>query len=158
MITNNVTRMLDSKKIPYKAFELPSEKMGAEETAEYLGVDLSIVYKSIIVKRDRPGKPIIAVVPGDQEVNLKLLAAVIGEKRVTLTTQVEAEKLTGLLAGGISPLALLNRGFLIVLDQSVESLEKIHISGGQRGLNILIGVKDLIFLTQAKEAQISTTK
>lgn len=158
MTSNNVTRLLDSKKISYKAFTLPVEKLGAEETAAILDVSPSRVYKSIIVRRDKPGKPIIAVIPGDREVDLKLLAAAIGEKKVNLTTQAEAEKMTGLQAGGISPLALINRGFQVIIDNSAAELGEIHISGGQRGLNILIPVNNLVELTHAKLASISTLK
>jgi Cys-tRNA(Pro)/Cys-tRNA(Cys) deacylase len=158
MTSNNVTRLLDSRKIPYKVFTLPTEKLGAEETAAILDIPASIVFKSIVVKRDKPGKPIIAVIPGDREVDLKLLAAAVGEKKVNLPTQVEAEKLTGLQAGGISPLALINRGFQVIIDISAEALVEIHISGGQRGLNILLPVADLIELTHAKMAAISNPK
>ncbi|MDE2107357.1 MAG: hypothetical protein KGL39_59730, partial [Patescibacteria group bacterium] len=60
-----------------------------------------------------------------------------------------------LQAGGISPLALLNKGFQILLDESAARLPEIHISGGQRGLNIRLGVKDLLKLTGARLAPIS---
>lgn len=158
MTSNNVTRILDNKKIAYKAFTLPAEKLGAEETAAILGVSPSKVFKSLIVRRDKPGKPIIAVIPGDREVDLKLLATAAGEKKVNLTTQAEAEKMTGLQAGGISPLALINRGFQVVIDTSAIELGEIHISGGQRGLNILIPVENLVELTHAQLAPVSTYK
>jgi Cys-tRNA(Pro)/Cys-tRNA(Cys) deacylase len=87
-------------------------------------------------------------------VDLKLLAAAIGEKKVHLPTEREAEQLTGLQAGGISPLALLNKGFQVVIDSSAEEHAEIHVSGGQRGLNIRLGVKDLIKLTNARVAPI----
>jgi Cys-tRNA(Pro)/Cys-tRNA(Cys) deacylase len=154
MITNNVTRLLDSRKITYSVYELPVEKLGAEETARILGVPLEIVFKTIVVLREKPGKPILAVVPGTGEVNLKGVASVLGEKKVHLSTQAEAEKLTGLQAGGISPLALINRGFTVLLDQSALAHEQIHISGGQRGLNIRLAVKALIALTNARTGDI----
>ena len=154
MITNNVTRLLDSKKIVYTAYELPAEKLGAEETARILAVPLEIVFKTIVVLREKPGKSILAVVPGTGEVNLKAVAAALGEKKVHLPTQAEAEKLTGLQAGGISPLALINRGFTVLLDSSAQAHEQIHISGGQRGLNIRLPVKALIQLTNARTADI----
>ena len=91
---NNVTRLLDQKKVNYTVFELPPEKLGAEVTAERLGVPPEIVFKTIVVKRDGRGKPILAVVPGDREVDLKKLAVAVGEKKVFLTTQNEAETLT----------------------------------------------------------------
>jgi Cys-tRNA(Pro)/Cys-tRNA(Cys) deacylase len=150
MITNNVTRLLDARKISYTAFKLPAEKLGAGETARYLGIPLEIVFKTIVILREKPGKPILAVVPGTGEVNLKGLAAALGEKKVHLSTQAEAEKLTGLQTGGISPLALINRGFTVVLDRSALAHEQIHISGGQRGLNLRLPVKELVDLTNAR--------
>ena len=152
---NNVTRLLDQRKIKYQVFELPPEKLGAEETAEILRVPLDIILKTIVVRRDDPGKPILAVVPGTGEVDLKALAKGIGEKKVFLTTQKEAESLTKLQVGGISPLALLNRGFQIVIDRSVVDHQAIHISGGQRGINIRLSSSDLIKLTNAKTAPIT---
>ena len=152
---NNITRFLDSQKVSYAAFETPAEKLGARETAEFLQVPLAQVFKTIVVTRDRPKKPVLAVIPGDSAVDLKPLAAFLGEKKVHLPTEREAEQLTGLQAGGISPLALINKGFQVVLDSSAENFSDIHISGGQRGLNIKLPVEDLIRLTRARLAAIS---
>jgi Cys-tRNA(Pro)/Cys-tRNA(Cys) deacylase len=151
---NNVTRLLDSKKIPYKTFELPHEKLGAMETSRLLGVDADLVYKTIVVTRPQ-GKPILAVIPGPHRVDLKLLATALGEKKVSLPTEREAEKLTCLQAGGISPLALVNKGFQVVIAREAESRPEIHVSGGQRGLNIQLPVKSLAELTRARFASIS---
>ena len=153
--SNNVIRLLESKKIPFQVFELPAEKLGAIETAQLLGISPEIVYKTIVATREKPGKPILAVVPGSYEVDLKALAQAIGEKKVHLPTEREAESLTGLQAGGISPLALINRGFQTILDSTAKQHEQIHISGGQRGINIRLPVSALILLTNAKTAQIS---
>jgi len=154
MPTNNVTRLLDSKKITYQAYELPAEKLGALETARLLNVDPRQVYKTIVVLRSKPGKPILAVVPGDSEVDLKKVASAVNEKKVTLSTQAEAEKLTGLQAGGISPLALIQKGFQVLLDSSAANYAEIHISGGQRGLNIRLPVSAILELTHARQADI----
>ena len=152
---NNVTRMLDARKIPYTAFELPAEKLGALETARLLAVEPATVYKTIVVTRDKPKKPILAVIPGPNQVDLKALASYLGEKKVYLPTEREAESLTGLQAGGISPLALLNKGFQVVLDASAQEQAEIHISGGQRGLNLRLPVEAIIRLTNAHVASIS---
>lgn len=152
---NNVTRLLDSRKIRYTAYETPAEKMGAQETSEYLKVLPEIVFKTIVVTREKPRKPILAVVPGPNSVDLKLLAAALGEKKVYLPTEREAEELTGLQAGGISPLALINKGFQVVIDAAAQNHAQIHVSGGQRGLNIRLSVPDLIKLTNARVASIS---
>jgi Cys-tRNA(Pro)/Cys-tRNA(Cys) deacylase len=150
-IKNNVTRLLDSRGVEYEAFELPGgEKRSAEEAAELLGVPPELVYKSIVVVREGRGKPIVCMAPATAEVNLKKLAAALGEKKLRLPTQREAEQLTGLQAGGISPLALLNKGFQICLDRSAERHAQIHISGGQRGLNLRLAVSALVEITGAR--------
>jgi Cys-tRNA(Pro)/Cys-tRNA(Cys) deacylase len=103
---NNVTRFLDSKRVSYVAFETPVEKMGARETAEFLEVLPEIVFKTIVVTRDKPKKPVLVVIPGPSVVDLKRLTEFLGEKKVHLPTEREAEGLTGLQAGGISPLGI----------------------------------------------------
>jgi Cys-tRNA(Pro)/Cys-tRNA(Cys) deacylase len=157
MITNNVTRMLLSKKIAYTAFELPAEKLGALESARLLDAPAGQVFKTIVVEREKAGKAILAVIPGDREVDLKALAAAAGDKKLHLPTEREAEQLTGLQAGGISPLALINKGFQVWLDRAAQAYTEIHISGGQRGLNIRLGVTDLVNLTHARIGEISRT-
>jgi len=151
---NNVTRFLDSRKVKYQAFETPAEKLGAIETARILNIDPELVFKTIVVTREKPRKPVLAVVPGPRDVDLKRLAAALGEKKVYLPTERDAEQLTGLQAGGISPLALINKGFQTVLDASAQDHAEIHVSGGQRGLNIRLPVADLIELTNARVASI----
>lgn len=152
---NNVTRFLEARNVPFTAHELPEEKLGAEEAAAALGVAPELVYKTIVVLRQGRGKPVLALAPGNLEVDLKALAKALGEKKVALSTQRQAEQLTGLQAGGISPLALLNRGFEIVIDQSVQAHPEIVVSGGQRGLNIQLTAQALIDLTGAKVAKIA---
>lgn len=153
MVTNNVTRYLDAHKVKYTAFETPANKLGAGGTASFLGTPLEIIYKTIVVKRER-GKPILAIISGADEVDLKQLATALGEKKVHLPTEKEAEALTGLQAGGISPLALINKGFQVLIDSSAQNQAEIHISGGQRGLNIRLSPADLAHLTGARFAPI----
>ena len=152
---NNITRLLDSRKISYTAFETPAEKLSALEVAEFLNVLPEVVFKTIVVTREKGKKPILALIPGARSVDLKLLAAFLGEKKVHLPTEREAEQITGLQAGGISPLALMNKGFQVVIDSLAEENPELHISGGQRGLNIRLPVADLIKLTNARVSSIS---
>lgn len=152
---NNVTRFLDSHHIAYAVFELPEEKLSANEVAHILNVPEHLVFKTIVVIREGKGKPILALVPGSKEVNLKSLAKAVGEKKLQTATQRAAEKLTGLLSGGISPLALINRGFQVIIDQSALLHEQIYVSGGQRGMDICLAPQDLINLTRAQVAEIS---
>lgn len=155
MITNNVTRLLDRKKVAYTAFELPAEKLGAKATARLLEVPVERVFKTIVILREKPGKAILALIPGDSQANLKAIAAAIQEKKVRLPTQHEAEQLTGLQAGGISPLALIHKGFQVLLHQSASGFDTVHISGGQRGLNLRLSPQALTELTHARLADIA---
>lgn len=154
-VVNNVTRLLDSRKIRYSSYELPAEKLGAVDTARILNVDPASVYKTIVITRDKPKKSILVVLPGTAVADLKLVATAVGEKKVYLPTEHEAEVLTGLKAGGISPLALINKGFQVVIDETAQIQKEIHISGGQRGLNIKLPVADLAKLTNARFAPVS---
>ena len=149
MKPNNVTRLLDSRHIPYTAFEFPAQKLGALEAARLMGVPPEQVFKTIVVTREGKGKSILALTPGPAEVDLKALAKAVGEKKLVLPSERAAERLTGLQAGGISPLALLNRGFQVVIDETAQLFDEIYISGGQRGLDILLPVQALADLTNA---------
>ena len=153
-ITNNVTRFLDARKVKYTAHEVPAEKLGAVEVAQLMNVPVEQVFKTIVTKREK-GKPVLAVISGPHVVDLKLLASFLGEKKMHLPSEREAEQLTGLQAGGISPLALINKGFQVVLDSSAQTFDEIYISGGQRGLDIQLRVADLVNLVNAKIGTVS---
>ena len=156
MTVNNVTRLLEARKIQYTAHELPGEKLGALEAARLLKVPPDQVFKTIVLKRETRGKYILAVIPGDKEVDLKAVARCIGEKKVLVPTEREAEKITGLQAGGISPLALIHKGFQVFLDSSASNQTEIYISAGQRGLMVSLPVDALLTLTSAQLAEISS--
>jgi len=158
MTANNVTRMLDAKKVAYQAFEVPAVKLSALEVADYLGLSPGEVFKTIVCKRLSPGKHILALVPATSEVNSKKLASALNDKKIAITSQDEAERMTGLLSGGISPLALLNKGFQVVIDASAHEREHIIVSAGQRGLQVRISVDALARLTQARFAEIAEKK
>jgi Cys-tRNA(Pro)/Cys-tRNA(Cys) deacylase len=150
----NSMRLLDSRNISYvaKTYDATDEFHSATEAATLIGAPAESVYKTLVVLRDSPksGKPILVMVPSPREVDLKLLAKSLGAKKLRMATQREAESLTGLQVGGISALALLNRGFEICIDEPALALEQIHISAGQRGVDVQLAVKDLIALTRAK--------
>ncbi len=155
---NNVIRMLESRAIAFDAVQLPDDsRLSAVEVADILGVPAEQVFKTIVLVQPEGGRPILALVPGPAEVDVKALGNAIGVKKVALPPMREAERLTGLQAGGISPLALLDRGFEVVLDEFARAYDQIYVSGGQRGLDIRIAVDDLIDLTGARLADIIRT-
>ena len=150
-VRNNVTRLLDARGVAYVVFEFPAEKHSAEETAALLGAPEDHVYKTLVVLRETNGKkPLLVMAPAGREANLKALAASVGEKKLRMASQREAEALTGLQVGGISALALLNKGFEICLDRAAMALPYVHISAGQRGANLRLAAEDLRRLTNAR--------
>jgi len=148
----NVTRLLDSRKVAYETAEYDGSTFhSAEEVAALIGVPADQVYKTIVVLREDKGrKPLLVMAPGPREIDLKKLAAALGDKKLRVARHDEAEKLTGLQVGGISALALLNKPFEVCLDRSAQAHTHVHVSGGQRGLDVKIGVSDLIQLTKAR--------
>jgi Cys-tRNA(Pro)/Cys-tRNA(Cys) deacylase len=150
----NSMRLLESRKIPYvaKTYDESGEFHSATDAAQLIGASVQAVYKTLVVLREPPksGKPILVMVASHQEVDLKALAKSLGEKKLRMATQREAESLTGLQVGGISALVLLHRGFEICIDQPARALDQIHISAGQRGVDLQLAAKDLIEITRAR--------
>ncbi len=151
-VKNNVTRLLDSRKVAYATAEYDGSQFhSADEVARLIGVPVEHVYKTIVVLReDKTRKPLLVMVAAQREIDLKKLAASLGEKKLRIAKHDEAEALTGLQVGGISAIALISKPFEACLDRTALDLERLHVSGGQRGLDVQIGVKDLMMLTKAK--------
>jgi Cys-tRNA(Pro)/Cys-tRNA(Cys) deacylase len=151
MQKTNAMRVLDARKIPYQVCEYSDEIHSTDGVAAALGVAESLVYKTLVVLPEAPGrKPMLVIVPGPREINLRQLAKEIGEKSLRMATHKEAEGLTGLKVGGISALALLNRGFAIFIDASAAGLDEVYVSAGQRGINLRLKAADLIRATNAR--------
>jgi Cys-tRNA(Pro)/Cys-tRNA(Cys) deacylase len=146
----NSTRVLERSQAPYEAMVFPGTIHSAEGVAEHLNLPLSEVFKTLVVERPAGGKPLLVMVAADRELDLKKLASALGEKKLRMARHADAERLTGLKVGGISPLALLNRGFQVYLDRPAVQLETIVISAGQRGVNLRVSVKDLLQVTGAR--------
>jgi len=144
----NAMRWLDAQRIPYEPFYFSPTIHSADGVAAALGLPASLVYKTLVVKRER-GHPLLVMVAGDRELDLRKLGRAVGDKSLSMATQREAERLTGLLVGGISALALLNRGFDVYIDKAAEELEWVLVSAGRRGINVRLRVYDLIRLTKA---------
>lgn len=152
----NAMRMLDAQKIQYTAaeYDATQEFHTAEDAAALIGAPVEQVYKTLVVLRETPRtKPLLVMISSNREVDLRVLAKSIGEKKLRMATKREAEQLTGAQIGGISALAQLNKGFEILLDRAAQNLETIHISGGVRGVDIQLRVADLQRVTNAKIVQ-----
>jgi len=151
----NAMRLLEQKGIRYTAFEYDAARHSAVEVAALLGASPGQVFKTLVVLRER-GRPILAVIPSDRELDLKRAAGAAGDKRLRMASQREAESKTGLLVGGISALALLDRGFDVLLDTAAHEWDELYVSAGQRGANIRLRVDDYIAVTGARIAALTS--
>jgi Cys-tRNA(Pro)/Cys-tRNA(Cys) deacylase len=123
------------------------------EAAEVLGVDPARVFKTLMVEVD--GRLAVGVVPVSGNLDLKAIAAALGSKKAAMADPVAAERRTGYVLGGISPLGQ-RQASPTVIDDSALALGTILVSGGRRGLDIELGPTDLIRLTKAVTAPIRT--
>jgi Cys-tRNA(Pro)/Cys-tRNA(Cys) deacylase len=131
----------------------PAAASYGREAAEVLGVDPARVFKTLMVEVD--GRLAVGVVPVSGNLDLKAIAAALGSKKAAMADPAAAERRTGYVLGGISPLGQ-RQPSPTVIDDSVLALGTILVSGGRRGLDIELGPTDLIRLTKAITAPIST--
>ncbi len=122
------------------------------EAAEALGVDPARVFKTLVAEVD--GALAVGVVPVSATLDLKALAAAVGGKRARMADVAAAERATGYVAGGISPLGQRKR-LRTVLDSSAAELDTLFCSGGRRGLEVELAPADLVRLTGAVVAPIA---
>lgn len=153
----NSMRILEQHKIDYVVHEFPETIHSADGVADYVGRSREMVYKTLVVlpTRGKPadktqGRPMLVMVAGNRELNLKKLAKAVGLKKVQMAPHREAEQLTGLQTGGISALALLHKNFEVYIDRPALELDRILVSAGQRGINLELPRQALMRLTKAK--------
>lgn len=123
-----------------------------EEAAAALGLREEQVFKTLIVSVD--GALAVAIVPVANRLDLKAIAAAVGGKKATLADPALAEKRTGYVVGGISPVGQRSR-IRTVLDESATEYPTIFVSGGRRGFDIEIAPSDLLAVTEATTAAIA---
>jgi Cys-tRNA(Pro)/Cys-tRNA(Cys) deacylase len=144
----NAMRALGARRVPYSTFTYSDTIHSAAEVAELLGVSPSQVYKTLVVIADE-SRHLLVVTPGDRELDLRLVAKAVGAKSAHMALQRDAERLTGLKVGGISPLALLDKRFEVYVDAPATQFDELYINGGQRGVNLRLRVSDLLAVTGA---------
>lgn len=151
-------KVLEGKKVPYEVIPYPNHMRDAEEIALVLGVPAGQVFKTLVVlppgNSGRAAKPLLVIIPADRQLNLKKVAQTVDAKKVQMASHKEAEAMTGLQVGGISALALLNKGFVVYLDASAQGYEQIYVSAGQKGLDVKLKVVDLEKVTGARLADL----
>ena len=122
------------------------------EAAQALGLPAEQVFKTLLV--DTGDGLAVGVVPVTGSLDLKALAAALGVKRVTMADPAAAERSSGMVVGGISPLGQ-RRALPTVVDESVDLFEVVYVSGGRRGLDVGLSPADLVRLTRASVADIA---
>ncbi|MEZ4513754.1 MAG: YbaK/EbsC family protein [Chloroflexota bacterium] len=150
-----VIRLLEGKKIAHQICEYPTGITDATEVAHRLGVPPDQVFKTLVAY-EQPEKKLLVMIPANKQLDLKKLAKVVGVKKMKMATHKEAEAFTGLQVGGISALALLNRGFKMLMAQEASRFDDVFVSAAERGINVKIGVKDLLKLTNARLVDVVT--
>lgn len=144
-------RRLEQRRVPHEVFEFDDTIRSAQEVARVTGVPADQVLKTLVVEQDPPrGKPYLLMMPASLEVDLKVLAASLGLKKVRMASHRDAERHTGLKVGGISALALVGKAFPVLIEESATLFDQVLVSAGQRGWDVRIAVAALIELTAAR--------
>jgi len=164
----NAARLLDRMGIRYelREYEVDPNDLAAETVAAKIGLPPEQVFKTLVARVDRSKDRsknkdrngiVMAVIPGDQELNLKALAAAAGERKIQLVPVKELQALTGYIRGGVTALAA-KRDFPVYVDETIELFDVVSISAGVRGLQILIAPGDYLRATNGTMAALAEPK
>jgi len=150
MKKTNAMRILDRNKIKYNAipYQVDEADLSAIHVAESLGQDIAKVFKTLVLHGDKTGY-IVACIPGADEVSLKNLATVSGNKKCAMIPMKDIQNVTGYIRGGCSPFGM-KKQFPTFLDESALQFETIYVSAGVRGMQVELKPDDLIKTTNAK--------
>ena len=134
----------------------PSVTSYGDEAAAALGFDPARIHKTLVVDVERNGRRelVVAVVPVDAQLDLKALATAVDGKRAEMASATAAERSSGYVVGGISPLGQ-RKPLLTVIDEDATLYETVHVSAGRRGLEIELAADDLCALTNGRFAAIA---
>lgn len=148
------TKLLKANKIEFSIHEYEHDanaKSFGLEAAEKLNLRVEEVFKTLLVTDEK--NYFVAILPVHHQLNLKKVAQVVGAKKLKMSDPKDAERLTGYLVGGISPVGQKKR-LKTVIDQSAVQLEKLYVSGGKRGLDIGLKPQDLAKVLSATFADV----
>lgn len=145
----NAVRQLERDDIPFelREYDVDEEHLEAERVADLLGLEPSSVFKTIITIGDRTG-PLFALTPAGCHLEPRLLAEASGNKRIEVAPLRAVLELTGYVRGSVTPLAA-RKAYPVFIDETVVLWPRVSISGGRRGLQILIAPDDLVRATGA---------
>lgn len=148
-LKTNVARLLDKHKIKYElvAYEVDENDLSAEHVASKLAEDINQVFKTLVLKGDRTSY-FVCVIPGEENVDLKIAAKISENKKCDLIPMKELLPTTGYIRGGCSPIGM-KKFFPTYIHESCNNFPYIYVSAGIRGLQIKIAPIDLITETNA---------
>lgn len=151
----NAMRQLDRSGVSYSVLEYDVDEsdLSVENTARKLGMQPETVFKTILARGDRTG-PLFALIPGGSVLDEKRLAAVSGNKRVDVVPLKDVLELSGYIRGAVTVLAA-RRAFPVFVDETAELWDRIGISGGRRGLELVLRPAELVRLVGATLADIA---
>ncbi|OTO46198.1 Cys-tRNA(Pro) deacylase [Enterococcus faecium] len=154
IVKTNAIRMVEQKMIPYTEheYEWDENHLSASSVAEQLPESQSRIFKTLVAVGNVTG-PLVAVIPGEAELNLKKLAKVSGNKKVEMLHLKDLEATTGYIRGGCSPIGM-KKLFPTYLDQIAENYDQIIVSAGRRGLQMELAPQDICALTSGQFADI----
>lgn len=156
MTKTNAMRMLDKAKIPYEALEYTVDEndLSGVSIARQVGLDCEMVFKTIVAKGDRTG-PIVMCIPVHREIDLKKAAKVSGNKSVEMIHVKDLLGLTGYVRGGCSPVGM-KKKFPTYIEQSCLDFDKITVSAGIKGCQLLLEREKLVSFTDATVCSFTT--
>ncbi len=145
----NAMRTLEKLNVSYEAhlYDVDESDLSAETVAAKVGLPCSQVYKTLLVRGEKKG-PLFAVIAGDQELDLKALAKVAGEKKIDTVPLKDLTGLTGYIRGGVTALAA-KKEFPVFLDESARTATVISISAGVRGCQLFVAPSEYARATRA---------
>lgn len=140
----NAMRALDAAKIPYevKEYTVDENDLSGTHIADSIGLSYDLVFKTLVARGDKTG-PLVCCIPVHTEIDLKKVAAITGNKRVEMIHVKDLLSLTGYIRGGCSPIGMKKR-FPTYFHISAQDHEKITVSSGTRGAQLLIEVQKLL--------------
>lgn len=155
MKKTNAIRILERHKINYLTHEykVDEDDLSATHVAESVGQDVKRVFKTLVLEGDKSGH-IVAIIPGDAEVDLKKLAQASKNKKCQMIAMKDILKVTGYIRGGCSPFGM-KKQFPTFIDQTATSFPTIFVSPGVRGMQIEINPQDLIKTVSATSVDLT---
>src|SRR5947199_6616551 len=154
----NAARLLDSLGIRYeiREYEVDPDDLAAESVARKVGLPPEQVFKTLVARGDKNGV-CFAVVPGDQQLDLKALAQLTGDKKLETVALKELQPFTGYIRGGVTALAA-KKNYPVFADETIELFDVISVSAGLRGAQLLLAPSDYLRATGAKVGAIAKEK